>query len=101
MPYEVTWLPQAAKDVERLRGFLKSKNPVAAQRAAKRILEGKKILQDNPSAGIPVEELVDYRELLLTFGSGEYIIRYRLDKNIVIIVRVRHSRENNLSIQTK
>jgi plasmid stabilization system protein ParE len=45
MPYEVTWLPQAAKDVERLRGFLKSKNPVAAQRAAKRILEGARILQ--------------------------------------------------------
>ena len=101
MPYEVTWLPQAAKDIERLRGFLKSKNPVAAQRAAKRILEGAKILQDNPSAGVPVEELIDYRELILTFGSGEYIIRYRLDKDIVIIVRVRHSRENNFSVENK
>ena len=93
MPSEVTWLPGAAKDVERLRSFLKSNNPIAAQRAAKRIIEGATILKDNPSAGVPVEELVDYRDLILTFGSGEYIIRYRLEMDKVVIVRVRHSRE--------
>ena len=97
MPSEVTWLPGAAKDVERLRGFLKSKNPVAAQRAAKRILEGAGILKANPSAGVPVEELIDYRDLILTFGSGEYIIRYRLEASQVVITSVHHSRENNRS----
>ena len=97
MPSEITWLPGAAKDVERLRDFLKSKNPVAAQRAARRILEGPNMLRDNPGAGVPVEELVDYRDLILTFGSGEYIIRYRLEADQVVITRVRHSRENDLN----
>jgi plasmid stabilization system protein ParE len=42
---------------------------------------------------IPAEELVEYRELILPFGSGEYIVRSRLEDEQVVIVRVRHSRE--------
>jgi plasmid stabilization system protein ParE len=93
MPCQINWLTGAARDIDRLRDFLKSKNPLAAQRAAKRILEGVNILTDNPAAGVPVEELLDYRELILPFGSGEYIVRYRLEDEQVVIVRVRHSRE--------
>ena len=96
MPCEIIWLPGATRDVARLRDFIKSKNPRAAQRAAQRILEGAKILQDNPSAGVPVENLQDYRELILAFGSGDYIIRYREEAHRVLIVRVRHSKEKPL-----
>ena len=95
MPREIAWLPDASKDVARLRNFLKSKNPLAAQRAANRILEGVLILRDNPGAGMPVKTLIDYRDLRLNFGSGEYIIRYREEINRIVIVRVRHSKEEN------
>ena len=96
MPSEIVWLPGAARDVERLRSFIKSESPRAAQRAAKRIAEGVNILQENPEAGVPVENLMNYRDLILTFGAGEYIIRYRREAaNRVVIVRVRHSREEN------
>lgn len=93
MPREIAWLPDTSKDVARLRSFLKSKKPLAAQRAAKRILEGILILQDKPGAGMPVEALIDYRDLRLNFGSGEYIIRYREETNRIVIVRIRHSKE--------
>jgi len=93
MPGEIVWLPGASRDVERLRSFIKSENPRAAQRAAKRILGGVTILQENPGAGVPVENLMDYRDLMLTFGAGEYIIRYREEASRVVIVRVRHSKE--------
>ena len=94
MPSEIVWLPGASSNVDRLRNFIKSENPRAAQRAARRILEGVKILEDNPEAGVPVENFVDYKELTLTFGAGEYVIRYRRETpSIVVIVRVRHSRE--------
>lgn len=95
MPSEIIWLPGASRDVARLRDFLKSKNPLAAQRAAKRILEGVMILQENSGAGTPVDDLLDYRDLKLSFGSGEYIIRYRGDAQRVLIVRVRHSKEES------
>lgn len=95
MPSEIVWLPGASRDVARLRDFIKSGNPLAAQRAAKRIVEGVNILQENPEAGAPVEDLIDYRDLMLTFGTGEYVIRYRKEAvNRVVIVRVRHSKEN-------
>ena len=55
MPSEIAWLPGASRDVARLRDFLQSKSPLAAQRAASRILEGVMILEDNPGAGVPVD----------------------------------------------
>jgi plasmid stabilization system protein ParE len=70
-----------------------SKNPVAAQRAAKRIIEGIMILKDHSGAGTPVEDLADYRDLTLPFGSGDYIIRYREEPKRVTIVRVRYSKK--------
>ena len=92
MPSEIVWLPGASRDVARLRNFIKSENPRAAQRAAKRVIEGANILIDNPEAGVPVEGFIDYRELTLTFGAGEYIIWYRLEsKRKVVIARFRHS----------
>ena len=93
MPGEIVWLPVASKDVDRLRNFIKTKNPRAAQRTAKRILGGVAISQENPGAGVPVKNLMDYRDLMLTFGAGEYIIRYRKEASRVVIVRVRHSKE--------
>ncbi|MBQ0779895.1 MAG: type II toxin-antitoxin system RelE/ParE family toxin [Thalassolituus oleivorans] len=94
MPSEIVWLPSASSDVARLRNFIKSENPRAAQRAAKRIIESINILQENPEAGVPVTDFNDYRDLMLTFGAGEYIIRYRLESlRRVVIVRVRHSKE--------
>ena len=93
MPSEIVWLPGASRDVGRLRNFIKSENPRAAQRAAKRITEGVMILSENPGAGVPIENLMDYRDLTLSFGSGEYIIRYREEPQRVVIIRVRHSKE--------
>lgn len=96
MPREIVWLPDASRDIARLRSFIKSDNPRAAQRAAKRIIEGVNILQENPEAGVPVEDLIDYRDLMLTFGAGEYIIRSRRETaSRVVIVRVRHSKEKS------
>lgn len=94
MPSEIVWLPGATRDVDRLRNFIKSENPRAAQRAAKRIIEGVNTLQENPEAGVPVGNFMDYRDLMLSFGAGEYIIRYRQEAaNRVVIVRIRHSKE--------
>ncbi|MBR7889284.1 type II toxin-antitoxin system RelE/ParE family toxin [Marinomonas sp. A79] len=96
MSCEIVWLPSASRDVFRLRDFIKENNPIAAQRAAKRIIHGVNVLQNNPEAGVLVADTDGFRDLMLPFGSGEYIIRYRLNsKGHVVIVRVRHSKEAN------
>ena len=81
MPSKIVWLPSASKDLDRLKSFIKSKNPLAAQRAARRIMEGAKLLEDNPKAGFPVENLTGYHDLRLAFVSGEYVLRYRSEKD--------------------
>lgn len=93
MPREIVWLPEAARDVARLRAFIQEKNPQAAQHAASRIKEAAQILTENPEAGRPVEEVLPFRDLIIPFGSGNYILRYREEPSRVVIVRVRHSKE--------
>ena len=93
MPREIAWLPEAARDVARLRTFIQEKNPQAAQRAASRIKEAVQILKQDPEAGRPVDEVLSFRDLIIPFGSGNYILRYREELDRVVIVRVRHSKE--------
>ncbi|MGS2724888.1 type II toxin-antitoxin system RelE/ParE family toxin [Porticoccus sp. GXU_MW_L64] len=96
MPSEIVWLSGAVRDVSRLRDFIREKNPAAAQRAASRIKEAAIILSENPEAGRPVEDLLPFRDLLIPFGNGNYVLRYREEKERVVIVRVWHSREERI-----
>ena len=95
MPREIVWLPGAAEDVARLRDFIQKKNPRAAQHAADRIKKAVQILMENPEAGRPVEDALPFRDLFIPFGSGNYILRYREEGGRVVIVRVRHSKEED------
>jgi plasmid stabilization system protein ParE len=93
MSHKIVWLPEAVSDVARLKDFIQEKNPQAAQRAASRIKEATQILKENSEVGKPVEDMISFRELLIPFGNGNYILRYREETSRVIVVRVRHSKE--------
>jgi plasmid stabilization system protein ParE len=92
MSREVIWLPDAVTDLIRLRKFIQDKNPSAAKRAASKIKEGALILMSNPESGRPVEGLSSFREIIIPFGAGHYVLRYRKDDAIVVI-RIWHSKE--------
>lgn len=94
MDREIIWLPEAVTDLVRLREFVQRENPDAAQRAAKRIQEAMEILRHNPEAGRPVEEAMPFRDLIVPFGSGNYVVRYRQTETALVIVRLHHSRES-------
>jgi plasmid stabilization system protein ParE len=88
------WLPAALNDLERLLGFIREKNPQAAARAAAAILDGADLLLTTPRLGRPMPDETGRRELLVPFGGGGYILRYRLESDdTVVILRVCHSRE--------
>jgi plasmid stabilization system protein ParE len=50
------------------------------------------LLRKTPEMGRKVEG-TDRREVLAPFGGGAYVLRYRVDADAVVIVRVWHSRE--------
>ncbi len=93
-PIKIEWLPEAIKDLIRLREFIAEHNPDAAQKAAERILQASGLLVYNPLAGRPSKECESFRDLVIPFGSGSYTLRYRLGQSKLYVVRVWHDREN-------
>jgi plasmid stabilization system protein ParE len=91
---EVVWLPEALADVQRLRLFLDDKNTTAAARAGRVLQDGAKLLAGFQEAGYPMNDGTDRRELFLPFGASSYVLRYLIDGQTVVIVRVWHGREN-------
>ena len=88
------WTPQSLRDIVRLYDFLAPKSREAARRAIKSIRDGVKLLGKFPEMGRPVEELPEeFRERVIDFGSGAYVVLYRYDGREVVILAVRHGRE--------
>lgn len=88
------YAPGAIRDLQRLREFLRPKNPVAAKRAADTIIKALQVLVIQPQIGRPVEDMPDqYREWMIDFGDSGYVARYRFDGEAVTILAVRHQKE--------
>ena len=88
------WTRSALLDVQRLYRFLVVKNPDAARRAVKAIRQGVKVLEQQPRVGRPVEEMDnEYRDWIIDFGESGYMVRYRIESELVIILAVRHQKE--------
>lgn len=88
------WSQHAQRDLVRLHDFLSGKSRDAARRAIKAIREGVKILNKNPEIGRPVDELpTEFREWIVEFGQGAYVMFYRYDGKEVVLLAIRHGRE--------
>jgi len=88
------WSAAARLDLIRLHTFLASKNPEAAKRAIQAIRQGANELAKHPGIGRPVEEMPpEFREWIVTFGHGGYVVLYHLDEKEAVILAVRHGRE--------
>ena len=93
------WTSQALADVQRLQRFLADKNPDAARRAVQTIRAGVKILAERPRIGHPVEDMdPEFREWLIPFGQSGYLVLYRIDAGVVVLLAVRHGREAGFGV---
>lgn len=91
---QVTFSPAALRDLERLREFLRPKNPTAARRAAAAIAEAVRMLGRHPQMGRPAEDMEPgTRELVIFFGDSGYLALYRFDGCQVTILALRHQKE--------
>ena len=91
---QLKYAPTALLDLQRLRDFLRPKNPAAAKRAGEAIRSEIRVLGLQPQIGRPVEDMPEeYREWIIDFGDSGYIARYRFDAETVTILAVRHQKE--------
>jgi plasmid stabilization system protein ParE len=89
----VEWLPPAIEDLLGLRDFILPHNPSAARRAVKVIKGTVDLLIGNPGLGKPVAELAGFHDIVIPFGAAGYVLRYRLQADVIYIVALRHGRE--------
>jgi plasmid stabilization system protein ParE len=91
---QVVFLRRARADLLRLRQFLEPHGEALAARAYDTLFAAARSLADLPERGHPATR-AGYRELVVPFGRGAYVIRYRVDhaRETVIIVRLWHGRE--------
>ena len=82
----VIWTSSALADLEGIRRYIGNFNPYAARDMADRIIEAGNSLANFPYRGrsVPGTQL---RESTI---ARPYIIRYRVEPNRVVILRVRH-----------
>jgi plasmid stabilization system protein ParE len=92
----LVWSFTASQDLIRLRNFIEPHNKNAARRAADAIKKAAAILIRNPLIGTIAEGREEYQEhnLFIPFGKRGYAMRYRVQDNKVIILRVWHGLEN-------
>ena len=90
----VIWSQAALLDVQRLYRFLAPKNLDAAKRAVMAVRTGLNVLQLQPAIGRPVDDMpTEFREWIIDFGDSGYVVRYRIESELVIILAVRHQKE--------
>ena len=87
---------EARNGILRCRRFLAAQSPAAARRAQKRIEEAIEYIRQHPFSGHYWTENKHYREWNIPFNKySSYMFLYTFDeeKNEVLIVSFRHSRE--------
>jgi toxin ParE1/3/4 len=82
---QVVWNRLALANAVAIRDYIARFNGPAAERIAQRLKRAADSLADNPERGRLVRE--DVRELIVV---SPYVIRYRVEVERVIILRIRH-----------
>ncbi|MCC4115802.1 type II toxin-antitoxin system RelE/ParE family toxin [Aromatoleum toluclasticum] len=85
----------AAQGLERCRRFLAAKDPEAARRAGRAILQQFLLLETAPDIGRPFPDIPELRELVIAFGDSGYVALYRHEPSdrAVYVLAFRHQKE--------
>lgn len=89
---KLIWSLAARADLIRLRQFIEPHNPDAAKNAAQTLKKAATLIVQHPGIGKRLEGRQD-RELFVPFGHRGYVIRYRLDENAIVILKIWHGLE--------
>ena len=95
MKYTIFWSRSSIRDLQRVRDFLKNISPTASKKAAEQINQYTQKLALFPLAGKPVEMLEGYYDLFIPFAAGGYNLRYRVHKQSIYVIFIKHSKELN------
>ena len=87
---------EARGDFVRLRAFIAEHGPAAAERAARRLIQGIERLVRYPRLGKRVDIAPDQiaPEEIRDWLVGDYVVRYLIANDRIIVLRLWHGKEN-------
>ncbi len=88
----IIWSPRAANDLQSIRDYIGQFNPSAASRFAAQLVTTAENLADFSERGRPVSG--KRRESVVVWP---YVIRYRVEADRVVILRIRHGARKPLA----
>jgi plasmid stabilization system protein ParE len=89
----IEWSAAAVADLDRFRAFLRERHPTLADTVGRSLRQRVSALSYFPLLGRPLLQRPEYRELLVTALNAAYAVQYRIDDEVVTILRVFHGRE--------
>ncbi len=95
--YKVRFTPEADADLERLYGFLLTKDLRAAERALTDLRRGIAMLEYSPYSCRKVDrDFPRLREIHIPFGASGYVALYEIEPPVTVtVLAVRHQREDD------
>ena len=92
---KLVYTEEAITDLKRLREFIAAHNPNAANKVAKGLIEKIALLLDFPKIGAPVQQ-APLPETIRDMVFNNYIVRYSIHPNTIIILRLWPGREEEV-----
>ena len=89
---KLIYTEDAIKDLKRLREFIAKHNPNAALRVAQELINKISLLVDFPHIGTTVK-LAPSPETVRDMIFGNYIVRYSIHKETIMVIRIWHGLE--------
>ena len=86
---------EARGDLVRLRAFIAKHDPAAAERLARRLIQGIERLLRNPRLGRRVTVAPDQMapEEIRDWVVGSYVVRYLIVDQRIVVLRIWHGKE--------
>ncbi len=95
----LVWSDTALRDLTRLYDFLAEKNRGSAPRAIRAIRLGGDKICEYPEIGRQVIGFPStVRERVIAFGGASYVVRYLVGQDEVVILAIRHGREDGYGV---
>ena len=97
---KLRYTPEAISDLQSIKQYIKStlRNPTAAARVAKMILDSCSALKSFPESGASISALTGYETDIRMLVCENYIALYRIDDDTISVARIIHAKQDYMRI---
>ena len=97
---KLIYSPQARADLREIKAYIRDnlQNPTAAENVTQKILKGCALLKDNPKLGAELSGKVDRDTDMRYLIIHQHIAFYKIDNDIIRVIRIRDARTNYIHI---